>query len=158
MFNCPPPPPLLSPFIRYFPKPTPPPTPLSLFSLPPSPPFFKTTNSTTEHRMENHARVCCVFTILVFQANFMVSVSFMIRGQHQSSGIIRQGKKKMCSLFKKEERTPRSSRWENFFSLTAHTLVRSTPTPNPPPVSVSGLPLLLVNERTPPTCTHNSSV
>ncbi|TNN29622.1 hypothetical protein EYF80_060230 [Liparis tanakae] len=26
-------------------------------------------------------------------ANFMVSVSFMIRRQHQSSGVIRQGKK-----------------------------------------------------------------
>lgn len=33
-----------------------------------------------------------IFTILVFQANFMVSVSFMIRGQHQSSGVIHQRK------------------------------------------------------------------
>lgn len=38
--------------------------------------------------MENHGAFgfCLLFTILVFQANFMVRVSFMIRGQHQSSG------------------------------------------------------------------------
>lgn len=45
--------------------------------------------------MENHVCDLGRFTILVFQANFMVSVSFMVREQHQSSGIVLQGQKEI---------------------------------------------------------------
>lgn len=95
MFGCPPQYPLTTPPptpIRYFPKHTNTTPPLS--PLLPSP-RHKTTNSTTELRMENHVCVFGRFTILVFQANFMVSVSFMIREQHQSSGIVLQGQNKL---------------------------------------------------------------
>lgn len=103
------------PLIRYFPKPTY--TPL-LFFLPPfpslTPPFLSQT-----HKPNNRAQdeqLMSLFTILVFQANFMVSVSFMIRGQHQSSGIIRQRKEEdvvliVVFLKKKRQKIP-SPRWK----------------------------------------------
>lgn len=149
------------PLIRYFPKPTY--TPL-LFFLPPfpslTPPFLSQT-----HKPNNRAQdeqLMSLFTILVFQANFMVSVSFMIRGQHQSSGIIRQRKEEdvvLIGFFFKEEKTenPKSS-LKMFFSFTTHTHFRPLQTPNPPPLSVSRLSLLLLNGPAPPTCTHNSPV
>lgn len=150
------------PLIRYFPKPTY--TPL-LFFLPPfpslTPPFLSQT-----HKPNNRAQdeqLMSLFTILVFQANFMVSVSFMIRGQHQSSGIIRQRKEEDVVLIvfflkKKRQKIP-SPRWKcSSPSPHTHTHFRPLQTPNPPPLSVSRLSLLLLNGPAPPTCTHNSPV
>ena len=91
----------------------------------------------------------------------MVSVSFMIRGQHQSSGIIRQRKEEdvvLIFLFYEEKTENPKPSLKMFFSFTTHRHFRPLQAPNPPPLSVSRLSLLLLNGPAPPTCTHNSPV